>query len=74
MGGNELARFQLGIYELCIGNGLSRSMEHLLISAKCGCDTALEMVGVGYEDGWVTKDDYKCALRAFIHSLKIRNS
>ena len=62
MGGNEIARFWLGVYDL-IMNNYSRSMKHFMISAKCGHDLALEMVREGYISGCLTKDDYACALR-----------
>ena len=63
MGGNEIARFWLGVYELIMGN-MSRSTKHFMIAAKCGHDFSLELVGLGYRTGLLTKDDYACALRA----------
>jgi len=63
MGGNEIARFWLGVYGLLMDN-YSRSMKHFIIAAKCGHDSSLKTVQNGYILGLLTKDDYACALRA----------
>jgi hypothetical protein len=60
MGGNALARHNLGILEKRAGN-MTRAMKHWMISAAAGRDDSLKAIR---EHGHVTKDDFEKALRA----------
>ena len=62
IGGNEMARYNLGMSDQYAGN-TDRAMKHLMIAAKAGHDDSLKDVGEGYKRGDVTKDDYACTLR-----------
>jgi len=64
IGGHEIARFHLGAIE-CKNGNMDTAMKHYIISAKSGYDGALKVVGVGYEEGYVTKDEYASTLRAY---------
>ena len=62
MGGDEIARYNFAIIEEC--ECMNRAMRHFLILARIGCDDSLKMVGKGYKEGYVTKDEYANTLRA----------
>ena len=64
MGGNERARYDLGVSEGCNWN-LNIAMKHFIISAKAGHDESLTAVGAGYKDGLITKEEYVNTLRAY---------
>jgi len=51
---------------------MTRSMKHFMIAARYGEDESLSMVGKGYRQGHVTKDDYASVLRAHQRSCDER--
>ncbi|KAL7527416.1 hypothetical protein ACHAXR_001952 [Thalassiosira sp. AJA248-18] len=63
MGGDRIARYNLGIVERDKGN-MNRAMKHFVISAGFGDDESLEKIKDAFSDGHVTKDDFEKALRA----------
>ena len=63
MGGNVMARDNLGVLEWNSGND-DRAMKHYMISASAGYDNSLKAVQDGYRKGFVTKDDFETTLRA----------
>ena len=63
MGGHEVARHSLGVYEYDKDN-IGRAMKHLMIAARCGFELSLKVIGEAYKAGHVTKDEYACTLRA----------
>ena len=62
--GNVQSRHQLGCLEQRSGN-LERAYKHVMISAKAGDDLALKSLNNGFRDGFVTKDEYTEALKAY---------
>ncbi len=62
IGGNHLARHNLGVEELEIGR-YERAKKHLIIAANLGYDKALEVLKEGFAQGFVSKEDYEVALR-----------
>ena len=64
IGGDISARYNLGVLEEENGN-LQQAMKHYAISAKAGDDDSLESIKEGYVDGYVTKEEYAQALRAY---------
>ena len=64
IGGNEVARYALGLIEELNGN-LDIAMNHYMIGAKSGSDESLKKVGHGYKNGYVTKNEYASTLRAY---------
>ena len=69
IGGHEVARFTLGILELKDNaRSKNRAMKHFLIAAKSGYDESLKIVGAGFKDGYITKEEYEKTLRAYQHS------
>jgi tetratricopeptide (TPR) repeat protein len=62
IGGNPLARFNLGNHEGRNGR-LDRAIKHYIIAAKLGDDKSLDKVKLGFQMGLVSKDDYEAALR-----------
>ena len=67
VGGYEMARHLLGLIEAQSGN-IDRSMKHFMIAARSGNAESLKVVGEGYKDRYVTKDEYAKTLRAYQHS------
>ncbi|KAL7533270.1 hypothetical protein ACHAXR_005135 [Thalassiosira sp. AJA248-18] len=63
MGGNVVARYNLGVFEAEAGN-MNRALKHFMISSGCGCDDSLKEIQKGFSDGHATKDDFEKALRA----------
>ena len=63
IGGNEIARHNLGAIENNNGN-IDLSTKHYIIAAKSGNDKSLKQVGEGYKRGHVTKNEYASTLRA----------
>ena len=63
MGGDAVARYNLGILEEEAGN-MDRAMKHWMISACAGHDKSLKQIRECYLDGDATKDDFEKALRA----------
>ena len=64
MGGHEVARVHLGFIEEQSDN-IDRAMKHFMIAARAGFDKSLKMVGEGYKNGHVSKEDYAATLRAY---------
>ena len=71
MNGNVLARNNLGCIEGEAGNHL-RAMKHFILAARAGHDTSLNYVKTGFMKGWVTKEEYAQALRAY-HDLEMKS-
>lgn len=67
MGGNNEARYNLGVDEANAGN-MQRAMKHWAISAGEGCDDSLAGIKRGFLLGVVTKDEFEKALRAHQYS------
>lgn len=63
MGGNILARHNLGCLEGNSGN-LHRAMKHFIMAAKAGDEDSVDKVKHGLKDGLVTKDEFANTLRA----------
>ncbi|KAL7524693.1 hypothetical protein ACHAXR_000676, partial [Thalassiosira sp. AJA248-18] len=63
MGGDVIARYNLGVFADEAGN-MNRAMKHFMISSGCGCDISLKVIQNRFSDGHVTKDDFEKALRA----------
>jgi len=75
MGGHEGARYNLGMSEYSTGNSQNkvRGMKHFMIAARCGCDKSLDIIKMGYESGYFTKDEYASTLQAYtdcLHEMK----
>ena len=64
MGGDEIARHNVGVSEANAGN-LDRALKHWMIAVRSGCAKSLEIIKQFYGYGQVTKDDYKKALRLY---------
>ena len=63
MGGNTMARLNLGCVEGSAGN-MNRAMKHWMISARAGDDGSLKEIQDGFVNGNAKKDDFETALRA----------
>ena len=63
IGGNLLARYNLGVLEEREGN-MSNALKHYMIAVGCGYDKSLKKIRKFYMNGHATKDDYAKALRA----------
>lgn len=63
--GNIPSRFKLGQAELKKMNrkGIDRALRHFMIGAKFGHDSSLTIVTNGFNDGYVTKEDFEITLR-----------
>jgi len=68
MGGNVIARHNVGYLEMKAGN-LHRAMKHFLLAARAGYKDALDAVKDGFMHKIVTKDDYANTLRAYQKAL-----
>ena len=64
IGGNEVARYNLGSVEEDAGN-INRALKHYMIAAEGGDDISLKKIQELYTNGHATKDDYATALRAY---------
>ena len=64
VGGNESARFILGLIEENAGN-MSIALKHHMIAVGCGHDKSLKVIREFYVDGHATKDDYAKALQSY---------
>lgn len=62
MGGDDIARHNLGSYECKRGN-TRRGMKHFMIAACAGVDMSLKVVRDGFMHGCVTKDEFEHSLR-----------
>ena len=63
MMGHTEARQCVGCIEGASGN-MGRAYKHMMISARAGYKKSLDLVKIGYEQGYVTKDEYASILRA----------
>jgi len=68
IGGDEVARYALGLFEEANGN-INHATKHFMIAARCGYEDSLKEVGNGYKAGHITKDDYANTLRAYQVSM-----
>ena len=64
MGGNLMARHNLGAAEADADN-VGRAMKHFILAARAGYEASLDIVKMGFTDGFVTKGEYANTLRAF---------
>ena len=64
MNGNVDARHNLGVIEGIAGN-YERAMKHFMVAARAGNNKSLDKVKQGFMRGFVTKDEYGNALRAY---------
>ena len=64
IGGNEVARYNLGSVEEDAGN-INRALKHYMIAAEGGDDISLKVIQELYTNRHATKDDYATALRAY---------
>ena len=58
------SRHNLAVMEETNG-AYKRAYKHFLICAKAGYEPSLDSVKIGFQDGYVTKDEYTGALRAY---------
>ena len=63
MGGDAMARYNLGCFEEEDAGNMSRSLKHHMIAAGFGYDRSLKKIRECYVNGYATKDDYAKALR-----------
>ena len=68
MNGTVKARHNLGYIEAQAGNP-QRACEHFILAARAGYKQSLDAVKDGYKHGFVTKDEYAQALRAYQKSV-----
>ena len=73
IGGHEGARHMLGLLEVLYGKK-NRALKHFMIAARSGYDRSSKQVGEGYKRGYITKDEYASALRAYQHSCNAMKS
>ena len=64
IGGNEVARNNLGCIEEDAGN-TERALKHWMIAVKSGCNNSLKGIQDLYTEGNATKEDYTAALHAY---------
>ena len=64
IGGNIHARDQLGVLDAQSGDS-KRACKHFMICAKAGFELSLKRVKQGFKEGFITKDEYAEALRAY---------
>ena len=72
MGGDSMARHNLGVIESEVGN-YDRALKHWIISTKDGDSDSLDYIKMLYKKGHATKDDFANALRsyqAFLDEIK----
>ena len=63
MGGNEVARYNLGVVE--IEGNKERALKHWMIAVRDGNTESLKNIKRFYSNGRATKEDYTKALRAY---------
>jgi len=74
MGGDEDARYNLGIMEEKAGD-LARAVKHFLIAIRSGDDESLKEIQELYSNGHATREDYAKALQlyqAYLGEIKSR--
>ena len=64
MNGNVVARHNLGVVEVDVGN-MDRAYKHFILGARAGYRRSLDVVKQGYMKSVVTKDEYANTLRAY---------
>ena len=64
MGGNEVARHNLGIDEEDAGN-MDRALKHHMVAVRGGLTDSLKAIQKLYSKGHATKDDYMEALQSY---------
>jgi len=64
MGGNVLARYNLGVTEMLVGN-MDRALKHHMIAIKSGCADSLKKIKHLHWNGHATADEYDLALRSY---------
>jgi len=64
MGGNEVARCNLGKIEANLGN-FDRALKHFMIAVRGGWSGSLVVIKDMYSKGWATKEDYTKALQLY---------
>jgi len=64
IGGDEVARFNLGNVEGRRGN-VDRALKHYMISVRSGYAQSLDQIKAIYSAGLATKDDYTKALQSY---------
>ena len=64
IGGDEVARNNLGTHEFRAGN-IERALKHYMLAVGSGQATSLDTVKDMYEYGHATKEDYTKALRSY---------
>jgi len=64
MGGNLVARYNLGTSEMLVGN-TERALKHFVIAVRSDCVDSLNKVKIMYREGYATKEDYINALRYY---------
>ena len=69
MGGNVVARHNLGIFEGLragkLGLGMDRALKHYMIAVGSGYNKSLEMIKQMFMRGHATRDDYAKALKSY---------
>ena len=64
IGGNVLARYNLGAFENNRGNK-ERAVKHYMIAAESGHDESLKKIKELYSTGHASKEDYSKALQSY---------
>ena len=65
IGGDPMARYNLGLFEDNAAGNTNRALKHHMIAAGCGDNESLMEIREFYVNGHATKDDYTKALRAY---------
>mmetsp|Transcript_10686 Transcript_10686/g.18968 ORF Transcript_10686/g.18968 Transcript_10686/m.18968 type:complete len:293 (-) Transcript_10686:73-951(-) len=73
IGGNTQARNNLGASEAVAGN-FPRAMKHFVIAASAGFENAMKGLRMGYSEGYISKEDFDNALRAYGEAVDEMNS
>ena len=64
IGGNEVARYNLGLDEEDAGN-MDRAIKHHMIAVRDGYSKSLDAIKQMYSKGYATKEDYTKALQSY---------
>ena len=64
IGGCIIARNNLGCLDWEVGD-YERAYKHFVICAKAGYEKSLKLIQQGFEDGYITRDEYTEILRAY---------
>ena len=68
MGGDVIARYNLGVIEFNAGN-MDRALKHHMIAVGMGKSNSLEKIKLLFMSGDATKDDYAKALQVYQANL-----